>query len=101
MLGPLFIKSIAKKLAVLVFALSIAGPVSAVGHTHHGDAKHATSHSNITCVWMCAASSFVGAEKNHLSASFTLLESNEARTSDYFLDYSPRNYRTRAPPIFL
>ena len=101
MLRPQFIKPVAQSVAVLVFALSVAGPVGAVGHVHHGDTDHAAMHSNLVCIWMCAASSFVGPEGHHLTVSFTLLEITDAEPAVLLLGDLPQNFQPRAPPAFL
>lgn len=101
MLRSRFIKPVAQSLAGLVFALTVAGPVGAVGHAHHGDTDHAASHSNLVCIWMCAASSFVGTEGHHLTVSLTLVEIADAELTVPLLGDIPQNFRSRAPPAFL
>ena len=101
MLRPRFIKPVAQSLAVLVFALVVAGPVGAVGHVHHGDTDHAASHSNLGCIWMCAASSFVGTEGNHLTVSLTSVGIADAELAVPLLADLPQNFQPRAPPVFL
>lgn len=101
MLRPRLIKLIAQSLAVLLFALAVAGPVGAVGHAHHGDTDHAASHSSLVCIWMCAASSFVGTEGNHLTVSLTSVDIADAEPAVLLLADLPQNFQPRAPPVFL
>ena len=101
MLRPRFIKSVARSLTVLVFALVVAGPVGAVGHVHHGDTNHTALHSSLVCIWMCAASAFVGPEGNHLNVSLTAVEIADAEPAILLLGDLPQNFQPRAPPVFL
>lgn len=101
MLRPRFIRPVAQSLAGLVFALSLAGPVGAVGHAHQGNTDHAALHSNLVCIWMCAASSFVGPEGNHLNVSLTAVEIADPEPTPPLLGDLPQNFQPRAPPVFL
>ena len=101
MLRSRFIKPIAQSVAVLVFAVAVAGPVGAVGHAHHGDTDHGAAHSTLECIWMCAASSFVGTEGTHLNVALISVEIAEAAPVVILLGNLPRNFQPRAPPVFL
>ena len=101
MLRPRVIKPIAQSVAIFVFALTVAAPIGSVGHGHHGDTDHAASHSNLVCIWMCAASSFVGTEGNYLTVSLIVIEVAEAGPILPLLAYFPQNFQPRAPPVFL
>ena len=101
MLRPQFIKSIAQAVAILVFAIAVAGPVGAVGHVHHGDTDHSALHSSLACIWMCAASSFVGTEGHHLNVSLASVEIADAEPAVPLFGNLPQNFQPRAPPVFL
>ena len=101
MLRPRFIKPLAQAVAVLVFALAVAGPIGAVGHVHHGGTDHAALHSNLACIWMCAASSFVGTEGHHLDVSLISVEIAKTEPAVPLLGDLPQSFQPRAPPVFL
>ena len=101
MMQPRFLKPIAQSVVVLLFALASAGPVGVVGHAHQGDTDHAAVHSTLGCVWMCAASSFVGPEKNVLTVSFTAGEVVASEPAPLLPGDLPQNFQPRAPPLFL
>ena len=96
-----FIYPVSQSLAVLVFALSVAGPIGAVGHVHHGNGDHAAVHSNLVCIWMCAASSFVGPDGNHPSVLLTLIHIAEIEPVVPILGDVPLSFQSRAPPVSL
>ena len=101
MLRPPFIKPVAKLLAVLVFALTVASPITAAGHAHHGETDHAAVHSTLECIWMCAASSFVGQDGNASPISLPHVSAADANPSLLLLRDIPQNFRSRAPPTLL
>tara|TARA_B100000315_G_scaffold256210_1_gene301581 strand:- start:177 stop:482 length:306 start_codon:yes stop_codon:yes gene_type:complete len=96
-----FLKPIAQAVVVLVFALVIAGPIGVVGHAHQGGEDHAAFHSTLGCVWMCAASAFVGPEGNVLAVSFTVGDGATSEPAILLLRNLPKNFQPRAPPLFL
>ena len=101
MLRPRFRRAVAQAVTVLVFALSVGGPVSAVGHVHHNGTDHAPLHSSLACIWMCAASSFVGLDDDTLNGSLVSAKGAEVEPAILLLSDLLRDFRIRAPPLHL
>ena len=101
MLRQRFKRVVAQAVAVLVFSLSVWGPVGAVGHVHHNGTDHASLHSSLVCIWMCAASSFVGLDGASLNASLVLVERDDVEPAALLLGNRVHNFHTRAPPLHL
>ena len=96
-----FKRTVAQAVAVMVFSLSIGGPVGAVGHVHHNGPDHASLHSSLVCIWMCAASSYVGLDGAHLNTSLLLVERDDVEPAALLLSNRVHDFRTRAPPLHL
>ena len=101
MLYPKVIKPVAMAVAVFVFALTVAGSIASVGHGHHGDTDHSALHASLECIWMCAASSFMGVEDTHLIFSRKGIVIAKVNSPVVLFENLLSNFQPRAPPVFL
>ncbi len=101
MLPSRVISPVALMVAVFVFALTLAGSIGSVDHFHSGDIDHAVLHSNLECIWMCAASSFVGVGETHFPFFRTRKKIADPKSVLVIFENIFSDSEPRAPPVFL